>query len=118
MQQASLHPLLAMADAEPTKPPSEPPEPPPSSETTFSDDPLEHSNLAATFMVIILVTWLIFGHKIQGMFRWYAPPCMLRNRLVCKTLSHHGVTTADVSCTVSPVKTHAFVNDAELRQSC
>ena len=52
--------------------PGPPPEPPAPSETTFSDDPLEHSNLAAIFMVLILVTWLVFGHKIQGMFSWCA----------------------------------------------
>lgn len=38
--------------------------------TPFSDDPVEHTTLSATFMVMIMVTWLIFGHKIQGMFSW------------------------------------------------
>jgi hypothetical protein len=38
--------------------------------TPFSDDPVEHSILSATFMVGIMVTWLIMGHKIQGMFSW------------------------------------------------
>ena len=41
--------------------------------TPFSDDPVEHSILSATFMVGIMVTWLILGHKIQGMFSWCAP---------------------------------------------
>ena len=40
--------------------------------TPFSDDPVEHSILSATFMVGIMVTWLILGHKIQGMFSWCA----------------------------------------------
>jgi hypothetical protein len=56
-----------MADSPPDGPLS-PPSPP--TETTFSDDPVEHSTLSATFMVSLLVTWLIFGHKIQGMFHW------------------------------------------------
>lgn len=38
--------------------------------TPFSDDPVEHTTFSATFMVMIMVTWLIFGHKIQGMFSW------------------------------------------------
>jgi hypothetical protein len=47
-----------------------PPTPP--EETTFSDDPVEHSHWSAAFMAAIIVTWLIFGHKIQGMFHWCA----------------------------------------------
>lgn len=38
--------------------------------TPFSDDPVEHATLSAALMVIVMVTWLIFGHKIQGMFSW------------------------------------------------
>ena len=53
--------------------PSPPPPEPSDGQTTFSDDPVEHSTLAATFMVMLLVTWLIFGHKIQGMFHWCVP---------------------------------------------
>jgi hypothetical protein len=51
-----------------------PPDPniPPEGGTPFSDDPVEHSILSATFMVSIMITWLIFGHKIQGMFSWCA----------------------------------------------
>lgn len=42
-------------------------------EVKFSDDPLEHSSISAALMTIILITWLILGHKIQGMFRWCDP---------------------------------------------
>ena len=49
------------------------PPPPDDGSAHFSDDPVEHSTLSATFMMMLLVTWLIFGHKIQGMFHWCAP---------------------------------------------
>jgi hypothetical protein len=41
-------------------------------EVKFSDDPLEHSSISAALMTLIIITWLILGHKIQGMFRWCA----------------------------------------------
>lgn len=58
----------------PIMPPPDLPDPDidPADGTPFSDDPVEHSILSAAFMVGIMVTWLILGHKIQGMFSWCA----------------------------------------------
>lgn len=55
--------------------------------TPFSDNPLEHSILSATFMVGIMVTWLILGHKIQGMFSWYATEPGIACKHVFRTVS-------------------------------